>query len=108
MNPSNVQHLALVRQHPEHSMKSWHSFYHKKVNILGPIVTQPNPPPETFTPEEEEALVTFLANGGSFMVDTTLLLYNVSTVFWYFIFLNAFIYRDTPTLIHLSYTFAVL
>lgn len=61
-------------------MKSWHSFYHKKVNLLGPAVTQPNPPPEVFTPEEEDALITFLANGGSFMIDTTPLLYNVSTV----------------------------
>jgi hypothetical protein len=62
-------------------MKSWHSFYHKKVNVLGPVVTQPNPPPEVFTPEEEDALITFLANGGSFMIDTTPLLYNVSTAF---------------------------
>lgn len=60
-------------------MKSWHSFYHKKVHILGPALTAPNAPPDAFTPEEEEGLVHFLASGGSFMIDTTPLLYNVSS-----------------------------
>ncbi|KAF8317374.1 hypothetical protein DL93DRAFT_2095746 [Clavulina sp. PMI_390] len=65
----------LAHTHPEHSTKSWHSFYHKKVSIIGPQATIPNPPPDNFTREEEQGLITFLANGGSFMVDTSPLLY---------------------------------
>jgi hypothetical protein len=57
-------------------MKSWHSYYHKKANqILSNAGT--NPPPEQFTQEEEEALIDFLARGGSFMIDTSPLLYGV-------------------------------
>lgn len=58
-------------------MKSWHSFYHKKVNALGPEASAINQPPEQFTDQEEQALVDFIASGGSFMVDTTPLLYGV-------------------------------
>lgn len=86
-------------------MKSWHSFYHKRVNVLGPAVTQPNPPPEVFTPEEEDALITFLANGGSFMIDTAPLLYNVSTAFH--VTIN-FLRLDLLTLILLPHNFTVI
>lgn len=59
-------------------MKSWHSFYHKKVGQLGPALTAPNPPPEKLEPIEEDALINFLAHGGSFMIDTSPLLYGVN------------------------------